>query len=237
MRLAARADLFGYVPLAVVTTAASVAGRERTHLATKLLLAPSLAAGVLATRGSRPTGRNATLVAALAGSTVGDVLMNASGRAGDVSHRRVLMGRGAMAFAVQQAGFLRLLLADGARPSRRPAAVVGATLAGLAVVDTIGAGGDPDPVLTAYGMLLGSMAALATSSGRRSVGWGGALFQLSDATILVGERVAKTPRQEAVVSGIVMSTYAAALALLVHGLRDEPLHPANSPEDVLHEHP
>ena len=53
---------------------------------------------------------------------------------------------------------------------------------------------------------------------------------MSDATIILGEHLAKTPRQRAVVSGIVMSTYAAALALLVHGLRDEPAHPDPSPE-------
>lgn len=74
------------------------------------------------------------------------------------------------------------------------------------------------------------------ASGRRSVGWGGALFLLSDATIIVGEHVAKTPRQRAVVSGTIMATYAAALALLVHGLRDEPapldpVQPDPVPED------
>ena len=108
-------------------------------------------------------------------------------------------------------------------------------MAGLAVVDTLANGGEPDPVLSGYGALLGSMAALATSNGvsprrRRSVAIGGGLFLLSDATIIVGEHLAKTPRQEAVVSGIVMSTYAAALALLVHGLRDEPMAPTHAPE-------
>jgi len=226
-----RADLLAYVPAAVVTTAAAMAGRERTHLASKMLLAPSLAAGVLATRGSRPAGRDATLVAALVGSTVGDWLMNASGRAADPGRRRVLMQRGAAAFAVQQAGLIRLLLADGVRPRRAPAAVAGSTLAALAILDTEGEGG-PDPVLTAYGLLLGSMSALATSSGRRSLVWGGGLFLLSDATILVGEHLAKTPRQQALVSGSILATYAAALALLVHGLRDEPVHPDHVPEDT-----
>ncbi|CAN7281197.1 lysoplasmalogenase family protein [Knoellia sp. LjRoot47] len=227
--------LLAFVPAAVVTTAAAVAGRERTHLASKLLLAPSLAAGVVATRGARSTSRTATLVAALVGSTVGDWFMNASSRAGDAHRQRALLQRGAAGFAVQQAGLVRLLLADGARPRALPTAVVGSTLVGLAVVDTEG-GARPDLVLTAYGMLLGSMAALATSSGRRSVGWGGALFLLSDATIIVGEHVAKTPRQRAVVSGTIMATYAAALALLVHGLRDEPapldpVQPDPVPED------
>ncbi|MFW5473453.1 lysoplasmalogenase family protein [Knoellia sp. CPCC 206450] len=229
MRLPARADLLAYVPLAVATTAASVGGRERTHLATKLLLAPTLAAGVVTTREERPSARSATLVAALAGSVVGDWFMNASGRAGSQEGRRQSMRRGAAAFAVQQAGLVRLLLADGVRPRAVPATVVGGTLAGLAVVDTGGAG-RPDPVLTAYGLLLGSMSALALTQ-RRTVAVGGGLFLLSDATIVLGEHLAKTPRQRAVGSGIVMSTYAAALALLVHGLRDEPAHPDPVPED------
>jgi uncharacterized membrane protein YhhN len=224
-----RGDLRAFVPAAMVTTAAAMAGRERTHLASKMLLAPSLAAGVLATRGSRPPGRDATLVAALVGSTVGDWLMNASGRTDDSTRRRVLMRRGAAAFAVQQAGLVRLLLADGVRPRRAPAALAGTTLTALAILDTQGEGG-PDPVLTAYGLLLGSMSALATSSGRRGLVWGGGLFLLSDATIIVGEHLAKTPRQRALVSGTIMATYAAALALLVHGLRDEPHHLPDFPE-------
>ncbi len=234
-----RADLLAYVPLAAVTTIAAMGGRERLHLASKMLLAPSLAAGVVATRGQRPLGRNATLVAALVGSTVGDWFMNASDRErSDESRRRALMRRGAGAFAVQQAGLVRLLLADGARPRGVPAAVVGGALAGLAVVDTVANGGEPDPVLSGYGALLGSMAALATSDGvpphnRRAVALGGGLFLLSDATIVIGEHLAKSSRQQVVVSGIVMGTYAAALALLVHGLRDEPVrdgtsHPTNS---------
>lgn len=227
--MSTRGDLLAYVPLAVVTTAAAVAGHERAHLTSKMLLAPSLAAGVVATRGQRPARRTATLVAALAGSTVGDWFMNASGRAGDPTRRRTQMRRGAAAFAVQQAGLVRLLLADGVRPRAVPAVVAGATLAALAVLDTEGEGG-PDPVLTAYGLLLGSMSTLATSSGRRTVALGGGLFLLSDATIIAGEHLAKSPRQEAVVSGIVMTTYAAALALLVHGLRDEPLDPPHPRE-------
>ncbi|WP_404386809.1 lysoplasmalogenase [Knoellia locipacati] len=206
-----------------------------------MLLAPSLAAGVVATRGQRPSGRNATLVAALAGSTVGDWYMNASGRAAsDEARRRALTRRGAGAFAVQQAGLVRLLLADGARPRGVPSAVVGGTLVGLAVVDTLAHGGEADPVLSGYGVLLGSMTTLATSDGmsprgRRAVALGGGLFLLSDATIVLGEHLAKSSRHEVVVSGIVMATYAAALALLVHGLRDEPVrddtsHPTNSPK-------
>ena len=225
----------------MVTTAAAVLGRERAHLASKMLLAPSLAAGVVATRHQRTRGRSTTMVVALAGSTVGDWYMNASGRElADEARHRGLLRRGAGAFAVQQAGLIRLLLVDGVRPRALPATVVGATMAVLAVVDSLANDGQPDPVLSGYGALLGSMAALAAGDGepprrRRSVALGGALFLLSDATIIVGTRVATSARHRAAVSGIVMATYAAALALLVHGLRDDPLHPVhpdNRPADT-----
>lgn len=222
-----RGDLFAYVPVAVATTVAAVTGRPRAHLVSKMLLAPTLAAGVVATRGERSTARTATLVTALVGSGIGDWFMNRSDVAPPQSHaRRQLMRVGASAFGVQQAGLLRLLLTDGVRPRAHSATAVGGVMAGLGALE-LSATGEPDPVLTGYGLLLGSMSALSLSDGggprrRRSVALGGGLFLVSDAAIVVGEHVAKTPRQRAVVSGIVLSTYTAALALLVHGLRDEP---------------
>lgn len=225
-----RADLLAYAPLAVTTTAAAVAGRERLHLASKMLLAPSLAAGLLASRDQRSAARTATLLAALVGSAVGDWFMNASGRElTDQRRRRALMRQGAGAFAVQQAGLIRVLLADGVRPRTLPTVAVGTTMVALGVLDAA-ASGEPDPVLTGYGALLGSMAALALSDkgaprNRRSVAWGGGLFLLSDAAIIVSERVATKPAGRAVASGVILSTYAAALALLVHGLRDRPPQP------------
>lgn len=222
-----RGDLLAYVPLAVATTVAAVTGKPRAHLVTKMLLAPTLAGGVVATRGERSTSRTVTLATALVGSGVGDWFMNRSEVAPPESEaRRQFMRVGAGAFAVQQAGLVQLLVGDGVRPRVRPAATVGGVMAGLAALE-FSATGEPDPVLTGYGLLLGSMSALALSDGaparrRRSVALGGGLFLVSDAAIIVGEHVAKTPRQRAVVSGIVLSTYTAALALLVHGLRDEP---------------
>lgn len=218
-----RADLLAYVPLAVATTAADVLGRDRTHVTTKVALAPTLAAGVLATSSQRGAARTGTLLAALAGSTVGDWFMYRSSRSeGDESRR--FMRIGASAFGVQQAGLVALLLRDGARPHRRPVAVTAATLAGLAVLDTDG--GAPDPVLTGYGLLLGSMSALAMGDGERprkrpAVALGGALFLVSDAAIIVGQQYAKTPRVQAISSVVILSTYTAALGLLVHGLREE----------------
>ncbi|MEO7269087.1 MAG: lysoplasmalogenase family protein [Knoellia sp.] len=222
-----RADLLAYVPLAVTTTVAAVTGRPRAHLVSKMLLAPTLAGGVVATRADRSTARTATLAVTLAGSAVGDWFMNRSEVAPPHSDaRRQLLRVGAGAFAVQQTGLLRLLLSDGARPRATSGAAAGSVMAGLAALE-LSATGEPDPVLTSYGLLLGSMSALSMSDGgsprrRRSVALGGGLFLVSDAAIIVGEHLAKSPRHRALVSGIVLSTYTAALALLVHGLRDEP---------------
>ena len=220
--LRARADLLAYVPAAVTTTVTAATGHHRPHLVSKLSLAPTLAAGVLATRSQRPTSRTATLVTALTGSLVGDWFMYRSGRS-EGEESRAHMRRGATSFAVQQAGLIRLLLGDGARPLPRSTAAAAGVMAALAVLDSDG--GLPDPVLGGYGALLGSMSALAMSEGeaspaRRGVAIGGALFLLSDAAIIVGEHYATTPRAQAISSAVILSTYTAALALLVHGLRD-----------------
>lgn len=216
-----RADLLAYTPLALATTVTDVLGRDRAHATTKVLLAPTLAAGVITTRAERSGRRTGTLVAALAGSTVGDWFMYRSSRASG-EDSRLLMRRGASAFGVQQAGLLGLLLHDGARPRPIPSLTTAGTLAGLAVLDSDG--GIPDPVLGAYGVLLGSMSAVSMGEGSspgpgRAIALGGALFLLSDAAIIVGERFADTPTRRALADGLILSTYTAALGLLVHGLR------------------
>lgn len=215
-------DLLAYVPLALTTTVADVLGHDRVHAVSKLALAPSLAAGVLTTRSDRSAARTATLVVALAGSMVGDWYMYRSSRS-EGARSRASMRRGAGAFGVQQVGLIRLLVDDGARPRPAATAVAATTMAALALVD--GQGAAPDPVLVGYGLLLGSMSALAMGDGpprRRAVAGGGALFLLSDAAIIAGERFATTPTHRAVASGIILSTYTAALGLLVHGLREDP---------------
>lgn len=98
-------------------------------------------------------------------------------------------------------------------------------MAGLGLLDSDG--GLPDLVLGTYGVLLGSMSALAMGEGSspragRPIALGGGLFLLSDAAIIVGQRFADTPGKRALADGVVLSTYTAALALLVHGLREDP---------------
>lgn len=218
-----RADLLAYVPAAVTTTLAAVAGRDRTHLVSKLALAPTLAAGVAATRSTRSPARTTTLLAALAGSLVGDWFMYRSDQTeGETSRQQMRLG--ASAFAVQQVGLIRLLLRDGARPRPVPTASAAGVMGVLAVLDSDG--GLPDPVLGGYGLLLGSMSALAMGEGgspraRRGVALGGGLFLLSDAAIIVGQQYATTPARRAVADGAILATYTAALGLLIHGLRDE----------------
>ena len=221
--LRARADLLAYVPAAVTTTVTAATGRDRTHLMSKLALAPTLAAGVVATHGQRSPGRTGTLLAALAGSTVGDWFMYRSDQTEGATSRQQ-MQLGASAFGIQQSGLIGLLLRDGARPHPLPSASAAGVMALLAVLDSDG--GLPDPVLGAYGVLLGAMSALALGEGgspraRHGVALGGALFLVSDAAIIIGQQYATTPGRRAVADGVILSTYTAALALLVHGLRDE----------------
>lgn len=217
-----RADLLAYVPAAVTTTVAAMAGRDRAHLVSKLALAPTLAAGVAATRSTRSPGRTTTLLVALGGSLVGDWFMYRSDQTEGATSRQQ-MRLGASAFAVQQVGLIRLLLQDGARPRPVPSVTAAGVMAVLAVLDSDGS--LPDPVLGGYGVLLGSMSALAMGEGRsprarRGVALGGALFLLSDAAIIVGQEYATTPGRRALADGVILSTYTAALALLVHSLRD-----------------
>lgn len=222
--LRTRADLIAYVPVAVTTTVAAMTGRDRVHLVSKLALAPTLATGVAATRSTRSRGRSTTLLVALGGSLVGDWFMYRSGRTEGAASRQH-MRLGASAFAVQQLGLIRTLLRDGARPRPVPTAGAAGVMAVLAVLDSDG--GVPDPVLGGYGVLLGAMSALAMGEGgspraRRGVALGGALFLLSDAAIIVGQHYATAPARQAVADGVVLSTYTTALALLEHGLRDQP---------------
>lgn len=219
-----RTDLLAYLPAAVTTTVAAMTGRHRTHAVSKMLIAPTLAGGVVATRSERCPTRNGTLLLALAGSTVGDWFMYRSTQlTGNASRQQMRLG--ASAFGVQQAGLIGLLLHDGARPRPLPAVTATLALAGLAVLDSDG--GAPDPVLGTYGGLLGTMSALAMGEGSspragRALALGGALFLLSDAAIIVGQSFADTPTKRAIADAAILSTYTAALALLVHGLREEP---------------
>ncbi|KNX39255.1 hypothetical protein VV01_06685 [Luteipulveratus halotolerans] len=211
-----------YIALAAATTVTGALERHRAHAVVKTPLVPMLQVGLVRrARASRPAGL-ATLLTATTGAAVGDwFTLEASG--GDERGRRRLRA-GASAFGVQQAGYIALLLRAGHRPTRRTVVPVVATLAGLALLESRSGDGGvaaPDPVLTGYGVLLGSMAALAMGapdSTRAGTQAGGAAFLASDATIIVREHLLRGPRAQAAAEAFVLASYTISQALLVDGL-------------------
>ena len=93
---------------------------------------------------------------------------------------------------------------------------LGLVLGALAVLESRAGGGTPDPVLTAYGLSLGTTAALAASTGDRWTAVGGALFLASDAAIVVRPHLPR--RAQPAAEAFVLLGYAAAQALLVDRL-------------------
>lgn len=187
-----------YVAAAAVTVAGAASGRDRLQWVTKPLLMP-----LLATR-----SRDPLLTAGLVAATVGDLAML------DPDDDRRLMA-GASSFAVMQTIWSRLLVERGARlhPS-----TVGPRLAGWAASSMVTASRSKNvaPVLSAYGLALGTMSALsADRSMPRATRLGGLLFTLSDATILVRRSALTDERARRAAEAFVLTTYAAAQYLLV----------------------
>ena len=116
----------------------------------------------------------------------------------------------------------------GVRPQPRRVVAVLPWLAGLSVLDTVtGAGSAPDPIITAYGVLLGGMAIMAWSSPSTAMQTGGVLFLASDSMILIREKVLSATMARAAAEAFVLGTYAAAQALLIRALEtpgDRPGH-------------
>lgn len=205
--------------IAAVTTVTSATGPRRLHGATKMLLAPSLQAELVATPATNAsTGVRPALLLATTASTVGDWFMYREGDAPSPALARREMRRGATAFAAQQMLLVGLMARRGDRP--RPAATCCAAgvLGALAHLETGHEAGPPDPVLTAYGLTLGAMAATAQADADPRVRAGGALFLASDALIIVRQHLLRGRVTRAVAELAVMGSYAAALTLLVHGL-------------------
>ena len=231
-----RADHFLYAGLSAVTTWATTTDRMTLHGVTKMGLAPTLGAGV--------TGRRSpaapTLLTALAGSTLGDWFMYRESFAATPEEARKRLRLGAASFLVQQAGLIRLMHARGSRPTKAtvlPAAIWLVSLAALESAKTRqpGKATAPDPVLSAYGLTLAGMAVLAVETAKPAlrqansprealrqpavrVGLGGLLFLFSDTKIIVRQHLLTSERSRAAAEAAVMSTYTAALWLLVDGL-------------------
>lgn len=204
-----------YLAAAATTTIAAAAGRRRTHVASKWLLMPVLAADVLLDQQTAP-GRRGALAAALAGAWVGDVVLALPTDDARLERRR--LRQGATAFAAQQSVYLTLLTRDGARPRLATAAPLVLGLLGAAAVDSSD-GSAPDPVLVGYGVLLGAMGCLAAGDGDRRIRWGGRLFVASDIAIMVRSALLRSDRAERAGQAFILATYTAAQLLLTDGLR------------------
>ena len=220
-----------YAVTAVATSLGAGLGNRRLHAAAKYAVAPTLATSVISENRwtiRQDTSRNLTLLAALAGSAVGDHFMLAESRHIGATARGH-MRRGAASFAVQQLGLLTQMHRDGLRFRRAPATLGTCALAGLAVVDGLiaardGASTRPDPIIAAYGTALTAMAALSqdargTSASAKSLRVGGCLFFVSDA-IIVARQALPRGRTRNWADAAVMATYTTALALLIDGLRN-----------------
>lgn len=219
----AQPERAAYVALAVATTVTGALEKHRAQAFVKTPLVPMLQAGLLRRAGgARPGGLGALLVATT-GAAVGDWFMLESERAADDGETRRLLRVGASAFGVQQAGYIGLLARAGARPTKATVLPVVAGLAGLAVLDASKTKA-PDPVVTAYGLLLGTMTSFALahrgSGAQRWIPVGGAAFLASDATIMIREHLLTSRRSRALAEVFVLTTYTVAQALLVDGLEE-----------------
>lgn len=199
-----------YAAASALTSGATAVGNDRVHAATKYAVAPLLMLDLAAQPGAFSPARHtttATLLTALTGSALGDHFMLAESRSTGTTARAHLR-RGASAFAVQQLGLMTVLARVGYRFRREASLAAGVTLAALAVV-------------VGYGVLLASMAALtqgapAGTGPFAAIRIGGPLFLVSDAVIVARQLLPEGPGRN-VADGIVMSTYTAALGLLVDG--------------------
>lgn len=209
-----------YPVAAAATTLGAVTGRERLHAAAKYALAPLLMAEVAAGEHAWSTprrDRTITQLVGLVGSAWGDHVMLGESRATGGDARRQ-MRQGAASFSAQQTALLALMHEHGLRFERRDVALVLGGLAGLGVLDAVTGSSNsalPDPVLTGYAVLLTSMAVLAQHSPRTRPF--GMLFLASDAVIVARQLLPAGWARNAA-DGVVMGTYATALAGLVCAL-------------------
>lgn len=208
----------------VATSAATIlAGgmqQHRVHAVAKAAMVPALQGSVVRHWTGLSGGSRAVLLGSTAAALVGDVLLvpPAEGESDRDSRRR--LRRGAAAFGVQQLGYIGTLHHLGARPRWRTAVPAVALLAGLAALDTAKESA-PDPVVTSYGVLLGTMAVHAMEADDGRIRLGGAAFLASDAMILVREQLlGEQPTAKLAAGAFVLATYALAQRWLVDGFID-----------------
>jgi uncharacterized membrane protein YhhN len=205
-RLPARARVLAGLYAALgAANSASAAKRYRAGVrATKPLLMPALAAFALAAAGDRE--REMRLPAAgMALSGVGDTAL-----LGPESWFVPGMG----AFAAAHACYIAALARDGAARGVRPRVAVAYAVLWAALIAVLWRGlGSLRVPVTAYSLLLVTMAVLASGRNRQAAA-GGALFVVSDALIACGlAGVSLVPGQESAV----MPAYVVAQFLLADG--------------------
>ena len=206
-----RPELAVYVPLAVATAAAGALDRRPLLVAAKSALVPTLQVGAWL-RGSR----DPLLYGATSAGWLGDVILLPRREVPSVAAERRQLRSGAIVFGVQQIGYVTLMARSGIRPRASRIAAVVPWLGGLSALDTLsGESSAPDPIITAYGVLLGGMTTMAWSSPNRAMQAGGVLFLASDSMILIREVLLKARLPRAAAEVFVLGTYAAAQALLV----------------------
>ncbi|MEO9221771.1 MAG: lysoplasmalogenase family protein [Mycobacteriaceae bacterium] len=188
-------------------------GCHRVHTMAKPLIAPALAVRVLReVQSGGITGvAGAHLTVGLAAATVGDIYLLLP----DDDARMV---RGAASFAVMQTAYARLLYRYGARPTL---SAVGPRLgAGVAAAALLAARARPiAPVLSAYGLTLGTMSTLAAAPlMSRHLAVGRVAFLASDGLVTLRRCILRGARTRALSEGAILTTYALAQVLLVEGM-------------------
>ncbi|MRG61390.1 lysoplasmalogenase [Agromyces sp. CFH 90414] len=204
-----------YLVLSAVHLLLLVTGPSWSITATKALLMPLLALAVLLALRPRPGASGALLVAAIAASWAGDVLLTFPGPMWFVA--------GLLGFLVAHVLYLVLFVrlgrpSDAAAARRRPRLPVLAAYTAwyvgflLLLGPHLGALFAPVAV---YGLVLGAMAAVASTRGRL-VAAGGALFVVSDSVLALGRFL---PGYEFAAHDLaVMGTYLAAQGLIALGV-------------------
>ncbi|WP_395243514.1 lysoplasmalogenase [Agromyces sp. MMS24-K17] len=211
----ARRLLWTYAALSLIHLVLLYAGPDWAITLTKALLVPLLAAAAIVALRPRRDAPVVLLVAALAASWLGDVLLTFDG----------WFVPGLLAFLAAHVAYVVLFLrlgaaasGDGGQPSRRRpplwTLVYVAWYASFLALLAPHLGALLVPV-AAYGAVLGAMAALAAARGRL-VAVGGALFVVSDSVLALGRFL---PGYEfALHDLVVMSTYLGAQALITIGV-------------------
>lgn len=206
-----RPELIAYVPLAVTTAVAGALDRRRVLIVAKSALVPTLQVGAWL-RGAR----NPMLFGSTTAGWIGDLILLPRATAPSPAEERRQLRAGAIAFGVQQIGYLALMARSGVRPKASRVTAVVPWLGGLAVLDArAGESSAPDPIITTYGVLLVGMTTTAWSSPARAMQTGGVLFLASDSMILIREVLLARRVPRAAAEAFVLGTYAAAQALLL----------------------